>query len=212
MAVEVGSLVIVLGRLLWFLTYSSTDASARFQAAVAHMSSPSELRFEERTRLRPDAWEPLCARGALGKLTLHTEWVDYVPPCVLGLSGLSELDLADNDLIVFSLEGAKALTRADLSGNAIRSLGELDACALGGPRALEYLDLAHNRIDTLSSDLAHCTALRFLDLSHNPLKTVTLEHGALPKLETLRIEATPLPEHEVQRLRRLLPGAKVVGP
>lgn len=111
--------------------------------------------------------------------------LEYIPETLGFVDSLTELYLADNQLLVLpdSLGSLKRLTVLDASCNQLmelpRSIGELTE--------LKELDLHHNKLEELPVTLGQCVALERVSLEFNQLKALPQSIGQLKSLKTLKL-------------------------
>ncbi|XP_065066173.1 protein phosphatase 1 regulatory subunit 7-like isoform X1 [Rhopilema esculentum] len=102
---------------------------------------------------------------------------------------IHELKLYSNELT--SIEGLGRLRRLQnlqLQHNKIRTIGD----GLKGLRSLKFLNLASNRLATISAqELTHCSNITFLDLSNNNINRMEFL-SAIPYIEELYLSGNQL--------------------
>ncbi|XP_044309781.1 volume-regulated anion channel subunit LRRC8E-like isoform X2 [Varanus komodoensis] len=137
--------------------------------------------------------------------------LERIPHAVFSLVNLQELDLRDNQLNtieeVISFQHCRKLVCLKLWYNHIASIPE----HIRKLKSLEQLDLSHNRIEALPSQLFLCTKLTYLDLSHNNIQVVPPGMGVLQNLQYFAIshnsiEALPNEIFFCKKLRILKAG------
>ncbi|KDO29987.1 hypothetical protein SPRG_05176 [Saprolegnia parasitica CBS 223.65] len=126
-----------------------------------------------------------------------------LPPSLLMLAHISELDLSRNCLLELPDALGRSfpqLRRLDVSCNALRRLPD----AIGHLKSLEVLDVGHNHLTELPLLLSHLTKLTTLDVSYNLLSTVPATLRSLQQLRQLRVAGNSA---TIDAWRRVLPGA-----
>lgn len=162
-------------------------------------------------------------------LKLNHANLDWVPEEVSALKGLETISLVRNNLVTFHgetarLEGVKylncrrnnlnedalppelfirnreSLLVIDLSHNQLKDIPtELDSC-----RKLIVLNLSHNHLDNIPPQLfVNINELVHLDLSNNQLETIPPQLRRLSKLQTLILSNNPLEQNQLRQLPSL---------
>ncbi|XP_061472624.1 volume-regulated anion channel subunit LRRC8E [Rhineura floridana] len=118
--------------------------------------------------------------------------LERIPHAVFSLVNLQELDLKDNQLHsieeIISFQHCRKLVCLKLWYNHISSIPE----HFRKLKALEQLDLSHNRIEVLPSQLFLCTRLHTLDLSYNNIRVIPPGMGVLQSLQYFAISHNSL--------------------
>jgi Leucine-rich repeat (LRR) protein len=124
-----------------------------------------------------------CARRRGTVLSLSGLGLSSLPPKLVQLTKLTELDLAHNRLTCLPPELAQLtqLTRLDLAHNRLTTLPR----ELGQLAHLTLLYLSNNQFVALPPELGQLARLTRLDLSHNPLASLPPELGQLVSLTRL---------------------------
>ncbi|XP_061152449.1 leucine-rich repeat-containing protein 39 isoform X1 [Syngnathus typhle] len=141
----------------------------------------------------------------LRELLLSYNKVRLVPEELGDCESLERLELAVNrelDRLPDKLSQLRRLVRVDLSMNAF---GTIPPCLLRMP-ALEWLDMAGNRLCSLPQDIHRMQKLRALWLQRNMLETVPESVGRMSRLDTLvlsgnRLSDIPPVMEEMDNLR-----------
>jgi hypothetical protein len=76
--------------------------------------------------------------------------------------------------------------------------------------SLETLNLRANRLKTLSPGIARLRNLKKLDLSGNNFHSLPKEIGQLKKLTWLKLSNNNFSKTEIERIKKLLPGCKIL--
>jgi internalin A len=147
------------------------------------------------------------------ELVLSELGIAEVPPSLMGLTHLRELDLGGNQLrkLPASLGGLKQLQRLNLVGNQLCelpvSLGELKKLrevqlsnnqlrglpvSFGGLKQLQVLRLDGNQLRELPASLGELEQLQTLYLSDNQLGELPTSIGKLKQLRELRLDGNDL--------------------
>ncbi len=108
---------------------------------------------------------------------------------IASFAQLTALDLSHNQLSSLqdsSLSSLRNLRRLDLSRNALTEFNLIEVTVLS---QLEVLVLHHNQLSALPSqeEMGHMRALRSLDVSHNHIAQVTTELETLLRLDDLNL-------------------------
>ncbi|OQR98723.1 hypothetical protein ACHHYP_08253 [Achlya hypogyna] len=146
-----------------------------------------------------------CWAGAT-VLRLASHRLVVLPPSLLALGSLTELDLSRNCLVELPEAFGRAfprLTRLNLAFNALRRLPD----SLGSLRSLELLDVSHNHLTELPLLLGHLSKLETLDVACNLLTGVPPTFGALKAMRHLRVRGNRGVSVDVWR--RLLPTCAI---
>ncbi|EQC35998.1 hypothetical protein SDRG_06738 [Saprolegnia diclina VS20] len=148
-----------------------------------------------------------AAWATASAIDVSSQRLVLLPPSLLMLAHLAELDLSRNCL----LELPEALGRSfpqlrtlNVSCNALRRLPD----AIGHLKSLEVLDVGHNHLTELPLLLSHLTKLTALDVSYNLLATVPMTLRGLKQLRHLRVAGNIA---AVDAWRRVVPGAGLDG-
>ncbi|KAL2083088.1 hypothetical protein ACEWY4_020861 [Coilia grayii] len=114
-----------------------------------------------RVRESADGWR---------RLNLSKMGLTALPPAVLKLGHLDELDLSRNQLqsLPAGLDKLQGLVSLDLHSNQLHTLPD----ALGHITSLQTLNLAHNRLEGLPESLGQLSGLRSLNLGLNQLRSL----------------------------------------
>uniref|UniRef100_A0A8D0B5D9 Leucine rich repeat containing 8 VRAC subunit E n=1 Tax=Salvator merianae TaxID=96440 RepID=A0A8D0B5D9_SALMN len=137
--------------------------------------------------------------------------LERIPHAVFSLVNLQELDLRDNQLRsieeIISFQHCRKLVCLKLWYNHIDSIPE----HFRKLKTLEQLDLSHNRIEVLPSQLFLCTRLTYLDLSHNHIRVIPAGMGVLQSLQYFAVshnslEALPIEVFLCRKLKILKVG------
>ncbi|KAL3275008.1 hypothetical protein HHI36_019781 [Cryptolaemus montrouzieri] len=156
---------------------------------------------------------------------IHLEVLRILPRlkiCVVrGLNNpypiIKDNSLNETQLEIFEFSKNGLETVEDLAFNGLSKLKELNLAdnklrsvpkeALVPLQNLEILNLAGNQIKTFTKEsLPKLDKLQKLDLSRNPLTQFTIDGigGVAPKLTTLIVTGTPLPEAELKTIKEKL--------
>ncbi len=156
-----------------------------------------------------DDWDGLTVAGTPARVTKlelgERPLTGTLPPALNSLTGLTVLDLADNQLTgsIPALSALTSLTQLSLSHNQLTgSIPDLSALT-----RLEWLDLGTNRLTgPLPTWLTSLTRLTLLNLRRNQLMDSIPDLSALTRLTTLALAGNrltgPLPPW-LNRLTRL---------
>lgn len=141
------------------------------------------------------------------------------------LKKLTDLVLSSNQISnISALSELTNIERLDLGGNQIRDIGALssltnlcslylwdnqisDIKALANLDKLKHLDLSFNRIKDIST-LSNLNNLEELDLSYNKISDVSVLSG-LTRLKKLSLYNNPIPEKQLERLKKALPNCSI---
>ncbi len=93
----------------------------------------------------------------------------------------------------------------DVSGQALLRLTRAISLAKG----LMLLNASNSGLIELPDWIGTMTELRQIDVSDNKLTTLPEELGFLVKLRVLDVRGNPLPQEEIEKIRKLLPQADV---
>ncbi|KAL7989310.1 hypothetical protein Chor_011976 [Crotalus horridus] len=120
---------------------------------------------------------------SLQELKLINCNLERIPHAIFSLVNLQELDLKNNKLVsieeVISFQHCRKLICLKLWHNQIFTIPE----HIRKLKTLEQLDLSHNYIEALPSQLFMCTRLHYLDLSYNKIQTIPSGLGVLQSLQ-----------------------------
>lgn len=75
---------------------------------------------------------------------------------------------------------------------------------------LQMLNLFGNRLKTLPTEIAHLKNLQTLDLEANSFSNLPKEIGQLKKLTTLNLRNNNFSKAEIEKIKKLLPGCRVI--
>ena len=118
------------------------------------------------------------------KLDLRYNDLTTLPPCLLELPSLQQLNLSHNKVteIPDIPEWSSAITDLDLSNNQLQSLPMTTVASL------RALNLSHNQFCQVPTCICSFTALHSLDLSDNPgIHALPAEMGKLTSLTPLNL-------------------------
>jgi internalin A len=145
---------------------------------------------------------PLASLTNLKELKLRENQITDVSP-LAGLTKLEYLSLSHNKITnVMPLAGLTNLETLSITYNSIT-----DLAPLVGLTNLKMLDLTTNRIIDLAS-LAGLTKLTKLHLRFNQITDVSPLAG-LTKLEALVLANNPIPDDQIEVLRKALPNCSI---
>jgi Leucine-rich repeat (LRR) protein len=201
------------------------DVSASRLRHLAVVNAPELERLDASMNPLHDRGLELSEVGRLARIRLALGRLERIPPAVLQVPALRELDLRGNRIaIVAPADFPRLLVSLNLSCNALLAVPGDVACqaslrdlrlemnriaslpdTIGAFRRLETLDLSHNCIRALPPTIGRCNLLRVLKLGANQLSWLPSEVCQLAALETLHLDhnaLTALPE-DIHRLARL---------
>lgn len=113
-----------------------------------------------------EQWE--CVSLTLLKCSNNA--LQSIPPGISGAIGLRKLILSNNMLSSFSVNWKCPLNELDLTHNQLTEFTCLSQIVWS--KTLQRLNLGHNNLRALSSNICHLQSLQHLDMRHNALKTL----------------------------------------
>jgi Leucine-rich repeat (LRR) protein len=120
---------------------------------------------------------------------------------------LRSLNASHNDISRIATEmNCVNLEFLDLSFNQLDKL----PAALGRLRRLKILRISDNQISVIPDKFTGMRSLEELDASNNKLTALPLAIGKLRKLKVLNLSGNNFPEEEKERIRKALPGVKII--
>jgi hypothetical protein len=130
-----------------------------------------------------------------------------VPDGLLPLRHLLDFELSSAGVRVLpdDLSCWPSLVTLDLSGNGISTLPP----SIGSLKGLAYLALWDNQLRTLPEEIGYLPRLESLIVCNNPLTSLPESVVYLRSLMRLDLSHTLIPESEVERLRRRMPGVDI---
>ncbi|XP_019616597.1 PREDICTED: malignant fibrous histiocytoma-amplified sequence 1 homolog [Branchiostoma belcheri] len=134
--------------------------------------------------------DELCRLNKLKVLRLCYRHLDTVPPAVLKLPQLEELDLSGNSGIHLP-DGLTGLTNLLVLKLRDTDMETVPLAVLKLPQ-LEELDLERTGMETLPAEIGQLTNVTHLDLSWCELRTLPPEVGRLTQLEWLNLSHNKL--------------------
>jgi len=141
---------------------------------------------------------PAClgGLGSLKLLDLSFNRISEVDEAGLkGLTSLQFLELHHNLLVgrtPRAFGSLHSLNRLDLSFNQLESMAGGDSAFERSSSTLEFLDLSHNRFETVPPEIGKLLRLHTLDMSVNRLGSLPAEVGALQSLHVLKLRTNSL--------------------
>lgn len=104
-----------------------------------------------------------------------------------------------------SIGELKELRSLYIQSNNLKSLPK----EIGELESLRILGLQHNQLTSLPAEISQLYDLRILDLSRNRFKLVPTGITALPHLREIKLSGNPLPQAEIDALRKKMPYTKI---
>lgn len=187
------------------LFYDSAEEEEHMARALAARPDASEFVYSQTSRLKPSALKRLCGLSSLSRLELHTRHTGWLPPCVYGIPGLTELDLRGNHFTMLELGKADGLVTLIASHNEIAHLYDLNP---GEASTVRVLDLSHNLLTELDGAIISFPNLVELDVSHNPLRVLSPDLIQLRQLRVLRLAGTDVSTGQVRAWRQAMPWTR----
>lgn len=120
--------------------------------------------------------------------------------CILNLSAAGLTKVPDR------LGQFADLTDLNLSGNQIAELPP----SVFGLKNLVSLGLSENKLTQIPPEIGNLTKLRVLSLFNNKIATLPDEISKLVDLKVLGLAGNPVSQSEADRIKNLLPNAKVI--
>ncbi|XP_057306115.1 leucine-rich repeat serine/threonine-protein kinase 2-like isoform X1 [Hydractinia symbiolongicarpus] len=118
----------------------------------------------------------------------------FIPQLILSIPSLQFVDLSHNmitQLPETQYWASKSLRDLLLSHNRIRKLNLIKNVAIYWPK-LSILNLSHNNLEIIPSEIGHLTSLSSLDVSYNPITTLPDEIGRLINLYVFPLDGLKL--------------------
>lgn len=122
-------------------------------------------------------------------------------------ASLEVLFLGHNQLrsLANSLADCPSLKHLNLWGNQLTEL----PVTFGDLSQLESLTLIENKFTEFPTVVLKCKKLTYLSLSHNKISRLPMEIVTLANLTTLHLGDNPIPQEQIEELRRLMPSCKI---
>ncbi|MGK7886914.1 MAG: COR domain-containing protein [Crocosphaera sp.] len=140
---------------------------------------------------------------SLQQLDLSDNQLSSLPPEIVQLISLQQLDLSDNQLSSLPAEIGQLTTlqQLNLSRNQLSSL----PAEIGQLNSLQQLYLSYNRLSSLPAEIVQLNSLQQLDLSGNQLSSLPAEIVQLTSLQQLKLSGNQLSSlpAEIVQLKQL---------
>ena len=148
--------------------------------------------------------------GYLTKMTTldlsHNQLTD-LPSQIGHLKEMRHLDLNDNQLSAFVAMAAymNKLESLNLENNKIQIVDG----SIGLVTELTELNLRGNILTTIAEQIGYLNKLKLFDLRDNRLALLPARMDLLQAMELLKLSGNPLPQEEVDKVKKALPNATV---
>ncbi|MGB0983258.1 MAG: leucine-rich repeat domain-containing protein [Saprospiraceae bacterium] len=144
----------------------------------------------------------------LEKLNLSNNKIKSFPVKLRNLKRLKYLDLSHNQLNTppNAIVGMRRLNYLDLSYNRLSKIPS----GIGNLKDVTKINLSHNQITSIHRRFGDAKNLIELDLSDNQLKKLPTTLYKLRNLKLLDLRGNSIPEKEQERIKKMIPWAKVI--
>lgn len=186
------------------------DLGTRFTSLDDAGRQPQAVRFLDLFDQQRAGFPPaILALTNLERLSLRKNAVGDLPDTIASLTRLAWIDLGACGLtnLPATVGSLPKLTTLYLNDNALSSLPD----SLGDLRTLCYLNLDRNQLAALPASIGKLESLRWLRLNGNRLSALPADMSGLARsLKRLYLRENPLPESELNRIRKALPNCEII--